>query len=79
MVLEPFVPLILVESGNNNLLRWPLRNQFKLSKLRNLRKPKCISHVCLVLKIFRYLKVIPIDYTFKIKIVFYLPPNSTLP
>lgn len=31
MVLESFVPLILVEGGND-LLRWPLRNQFKLSK-----------------------------------------------
>lgn len=78
MVLESFVPLILVEGGND-LLRWPLRDKFKLSKLLNLRKPKYISHICLTLKIFHCLKVIPIDYTFKIKIVFHLPPNSTLP
>lgn len=46
MVLESFFPLILVEGGND-LLRWPLRDQFKLSKLLNLRKPKYISHICL--------------------------------
>lgn len=77
MVLESFLPLILVEGGND--LRWPLKNQFKLSKLWNLTKPKYISHICLALKMFRYLKVIPIDYTFKIKIAFHLPQNSTLP